>query len=65
MLFPTNSTFVIQGMMPGNTLIGFSPQKEGQQVVEILYDGRDIKESGIKTEPGQEIKDVTVVIGKG
>jgi hypothetical protein len=65
MLFPTKSTFVIQGMMPGHTLIGFSPQKEGEQVAKVLYDGRDIKESGVKTESGQEIEDVTVVIGKG
>ena len=62
MLFPTKSTFVIQGVMPGHTLIGFSPQKEGQKVAEILYDGRNVMESGIKTKPGQEIN-VTIVIG--
>jgi hypothetical protein len=32
--------------------------------VKILHDGRDIMESGIQTKPGQEIKDVTIVIGK-
>ena len=49
--------------MPGHTKIDFSPKKEGQKVVKILYDGRDILKSGIQTKPGQEIKDVTIVIG--
>ena len=64
MLFPTKKTFVIQDMMPGHTMITFSPKKERRKVVKILYDGRDIMESGIVTKPGQEIKDVTIVIGK-
>ena len=63
MLFPTKSTFIIQGLMPAHTMLGFSPQKEKQKVVKILYDGRDIMKSGIDTKPGQEIKDVTIVIG--
>ncbi len=63
MLFPTKSTFIIQGMMPGHTRIEFSPQKERQKVVKILQAGRDIMKSGIDTKPGQEIKDVTIVIG--
>ncbi len=62
MLFPTKSTFLIQGMKPGHTTIGFSPKKEGQKVVIILHDGQDIIKSGIETKPGQEIKDVTIVI---
>jgi beta-lactamase regulating signal transducer with metallopeptidase domain len=63
MLFPTPSTFILQGMMPGHTMIVFSPQKERQKVLKILQDGRDITKSGIETKPGQEMKDVTVVIG--
>jgi len=63
-IFPTKSTFIIQGMMPGHTMIGLSPNKEKQKVVKILYNGQDIMESGIETKPGQEIKDVTIVIGK-
>ena len=62
MLFPTKNTFVIQGMMPGHTILTFMPQKEGQKVAEIHYDGRDIKQAGIETKPGQEIRDVTIVI---
>ena len=63
MIFPTKSTFVIQGVMPGNTKLNFSPKKEGQEVVEILHDGQNILESGIESKPGQEIKDVKIVIG--
>ncbi|MGO9113542.1 MAG: M56 family metallopeptidase [Thermoguttaceae bacterium] len=63
MHFPTKSTFMIQGMMPGNTTIGFLPNQERQKVVKILYDGRDILKSGLETKLGQEIKDVTIVIG--
>jgi hypothetical protein len=63
MVFPTRSTFVFQSMKPGHTRITFSPQKEGQKVIKILHDGRDIMKSGLDTKPGQEIKDVTIVIG--
>ena len=63
MVFPTRSTFVFQSMKPGHTLITFSPQEEGKKVIKILHNGQNIIESGIQTKPGQEIKDVTIVIG--
>jgi beta-lactamase regulating signal transducer with metallopeptidase domain len=63
MLFPTKSTFLIQGLMPGHTVLSFSPQKEKQTVLKILHNGHDIMKSGIDTKPGQEIKDITIVIG--
>lgn len=63
MVFPTTSTFVFPSLKPGHTLITFSPQAEGKKVVKILHGGRDIMESGLDTKPGQEIKDVTIVIG--
>ena len=62
MIFPTKSTFVIQGVMPGHTMISFYPKKEGCEVVEILYNGQSIMETGIETIPGQEMEDVTIVI---
>ena len=62
MLFPTTSTFMIQGMMPGHTILNFMPQKVGQKVMEIRHDGHDILKSGIDTKPGQELRDVTIVI---
>jgi beta-lactamase regulating signal transducer with metallopeptidase domain len=63
-IFPTTNTFLIQGLMPGHTLVGLSPNKERQKVVKILYQGRDVRTCGIDTQPGQEIKDVTVVVGQ-
>jgi hypothetical protein len=62
MIFPTESTFVIQGVMPGDTMISFVPKKEGCDVVDILYHGQSIMDTGIETKPGQEIEDVTIVI---
>jgi len=62
-VFPTMSTFIIQGMMPGHTTIGLSPNKEKQKVVKILHDGRDILKSGIDTKAGDEIKGVVIVVG--
>jgi protocatechuate 3,4-dioxygenase beta subunit len=59
MSFPTKSTFIVQGMMPGNTTFHFS-----EPIAKILHDGQDVQDSGIDTEPGQDIKDVTIVVGK-
>jgi beta-lactamase regulating signal transducer with metallopeptidase domain len=63
MFFPTRSTFTIEAIKPGHTRLCFLPNKEQQKVLKILCDGKDILKSGIDTKPGQEIKDVTVVIG--
>jgi protocatechuate 3,4-dioxygenase beta subunit len=66
MVFPTQSSFLLPAVMPGMTLFDFHPRaSKGEQVLKILYQGRDINRSrtGLVTEPGQEIKDVTIVIG--
>lgn len=63
MIFPTTSSFVLQGMMPGHTMISFYPMKERCEVLKILYKGRNIMETGLESKPGQEIKDATIVIG--
>ena len=65
MVFPTPSTFLIQGMMPGRTQFTFLPkEKEGRAARRILLFGNDIKESGIETKAGQTVEDLTIVIGK-
>lgn len=63
MSFPTETTFILQGLMPGQTTLGFLPNKEGQKVLKILHDGQDVLESGFHTEAGQEVTDITIVIG--
>ena len=63
MIFPTKSTFVIQGMKPGLTRFEFQTAKQGQEVLEIRYKDRDILESGLQTTPGVSIEDVVIVIG--
>jgi hypothetical protein len=63
MVFPTKSTFVLEGVMAGTSVITFMPQKQGQVVKQILYNGQDITETGLLTKPGDEIEGVTIVIG--
>jgi len=63
MVFPTPRTFIIKGIIPGKTILLFHPRTKGQTVKEILYKGKNIIETGIETKPGQETKDVTIVIG--
>jgi len=63
MVYPTRDAFLIQAMMPGKTRIQFHPRTPRGRVLSILHDGKDIKDELILTEPGQEIKDVTIVIG--
>jgi hypothetical protein len=61
LIFPTKSSFIIQGMMPGHTTFQVEyPQK----IAKVLHAGWDILDLGIDTEPGQEIKDITIVIAK-
>jgi hypothetical protein len=62
MEFPDPKSFIIEGMIPGKTIFYFNPKNEGQKVKEILYHGENVLETGIDTKPGQEIKDVTIVI---
>ena len=65
MFFPSKSTFVFQALLPGYTRFMFMPQKVGQKVAKIRYEGRDVKFSGLVTKPGQEIRDLTIVIDTG
>ena len=64
MVFPTQSSFLLPAVMPGKTLFDFHPPSgKGERVLKILYQGRNILGTGLVTEPEQEIKDVTIVIG--
>ena len=61
MVFPTESSFLLPAMVPGETVISFTPR--GERVLKILYQGKDISRTGLVTELDQEIEDVTIVIG--
>lgn len=63
MVYPTKDSFLIQAMMPGKTRIRFSPREPSGKVSKIVYNGKDISETGLVTEPGQKIEDVTIVVG--
>lgn len=62
MVFFTPDTFVIEGMMPGETMLRFDPKSQNTIVKAIMHNGMDIKDTGLETEPGQEIRDVKVVL---
>jgi beta-lactamase regulating signal transducer with metallopeptidase domain/protocatechuate 3,4-dioxygenase beta subunit len=63
MVFPTENTFVIQGMKPGLTQIEFSPLRDGQEVLEIRHQGRNILGEAIDTVPGEAVEDLVIVLG--
>jgi hypothetical protein len=50
-------------MMPGKTILRFHPKTQGQVVKQILYNGQNIMDTGIETKSGQEVKDITIVVG--
>ena len=63
MVFPSESTFLLPAVMSGKTFVDFSSRGKGERVLKILHEGKDIWKTGLVTESGQEIKDVTIVIG--
>jgi hypothetical protein len=63
MVFPSASSFVINGTKPGKIFLNFNPSTKGKKVSKILYQGKDVRESGIQANPGDAITDVEIVIG--
>jgi hypothetical protein len=79
MVFPTDNSFLIEAIMPGETHLSFYPQEQGVEVKKILYNGesiikvRDLPEEAIdfvpsvtavlETEAGETIEGVTIVLG--
>ncbi len=63
MVFPTESSFLLPAMVPGETVIDFRPSRTGERLQKILYQGQDISRTGLVTKAGQKIDDVTIVIG--
>jgi hypothetical protein len=66
MIFPTENSFIVEGILPRRIKIFFYPRKErGLTVKEIRYEDRDIAETGIEIQPGQELNGIVIVIGIG
>lgn len=64
MLFPTSSTFVIRGMLPGKTKFWFNPYTKGKKLVDILYNGQSYMDRALETKLGEDIQDVRLVMGE-
>ncbi|UCG12349.1 MAG: carboxypeptidase regulatory-like domain-containing protein, partial [Deltaproteobacteria bacterium] len=62
MCFPTETTFLIPAIPPGETSIFFRPGGKGEKVKEILYQGKTILRNKMETENGKDLKDITIVI---
>ena len=62
MAFPADSSFLLPAVAPGEIVIDFRPRGRGERVSKILYEGRDIRETGLSVEAGQNVEDVTIVI---
>jgi protocatechuate 3,4-dioxygenase beta subunit len=61
--FPTTSTFVVEGVMPGLTFVNFNPKASDLMVQSILYKGKDIGPTGFETSLSErDIQDVTIVL---
>jgi beta-lactamase regulating signal transducer with metallopeptidase domain len=63
MIFPTGSTFLLEGVAAGQTTLEFVPRRPGFSVKHILYNGADIERTGILTTPGQKLSGVVIVVG--
>ena len=59
--FPTPDTFIVEGMLPGQTVVLFHPQASDLVVQSILYKGQNVMATGIDMQAGQ-IEDVTIVL---
>jgi beta-lactamase regulating signal transducer with metallopeptidase domain/protocatechuate 3,4-dioxygenase beta subunit len=64
MNFPSASTFSVDGMLPGGTLLTFEPKTTGWAVQSILYQGRDVRWTGFDTGTEREVEDITIVIAR-
>jgi hypothetical protein len=62
MIFPDDTSFLLPAVAPGEIEIEFHPRGPGQRVQAILHDGKDIRTTGMIVEPGQDIRDLKIVV---
>ena len=60
--FPTPSSFLVEGMPRGQTVLLFHPQDSNLVVQSILYKGQNVISTGLDTQTDRQIEDVTIVI---
>jgi len=63
MSFVDDSSFVVEGLMPGPVMFGFNPYTDGKKVLRINYKGKDVMRDRLKVEPKQVVQGVEIVIG--
>ena len=61
-VFPSETSFLLPAVAPGDVTLRFVPRGRGERVAKILHQGRDLLKTGLTVEPGQDIRDVTIVI---
>ncbi len=64
MVFPSETSFLLPAVAAGEVLIRFRPRGRGERVTKILHQGRDILKSGLTVTPGQDVTDVSIVVGR-
>ena len=64
MVFPSETTFLLPAVAPGEVVIRFRPRGRGERVTKILHEGRDVLKTGLTVEPGQDVADVTIVVAR-
>ena len=65
MAFPSYRSFLIEGMPPGGeTRLSCRPETKGVEVRRILYQGKDVRESGFPTKAGDRIEGISIVLSQ-
>ncbi|UCD51506.1 MAG: tetratricopeptide repeat protein [Phycisphaerales bacterium] len=64
MVFPTETSFLLPAVAPGDVLIRFRPRGRGESVTKILYEGRDILKTGLKVEPCRSVTGIGIIVAR-
>jgi hypothetical protein len=65
MVFPDETSFLFPAVAPGEIEIDFHPDGREERVQAILYEGKDIWRTGLTIKPGQEVRDLQIVLTTG
>ncbi len=65
MVFPDETSFLLPAVAPGDIDIRFTPRGRGERVQAILHEGRDIQRTGLTVKPGQEVREIQIVVATG